>query len=332
MNFLDTVVKINQATKLIYTDLYTKDTDTHNYLHYSSSHPRSNKNGGPFGEFLRIRRNCYFLEDFEKHSKERIKDYTRRGYPMDILLKACDRARQSNRPDLLAEKTTKKQEGHTNRIPLIVTHNPANPNLNKIINKHWHLVEKCNNNQTFLDKPLVAYRRNKSLSDKLVRAKWDPNPTKGTTQTTSPCKTPWKCNFCPKKSNTGKYTSSVTGRTYTGPTNYTCRTQNVVYLITCKQCKEQYVGETYRTFGERMKEHMRYIQKPWVYNTPTGDHFNLPNHSSNDFQCQVIHILNTTPIRNDKRRTNMEESIIDRLKTRKPRGMNDKSVKHTTYN
>ena len=42
VNYLDTTVKIRKdldGKNTIYTDLYTKDTDTHNYLHFTSSHP-----------------------------------------------------------------------------------------------------------------------------------------------------------------------------------------------------------------------------------------------------------------------------------------------------
>ncbi len=39
ITFLDTRVKIDKTFKTLFTGLYTKDTDTHNYLHYTSAHP-----------------------------------------------------------------------------------------------------------------------------------------------------------------------------------------------------------------------------------------------------------------------------------------------------
>ena len=79
VNFLDTTVRVDKESKTVYTELYTKDTDTHNYLQYTSAHPAHCKKGGPYGEFLRIRRNCHKPEDFEKHAKSRCEDYKRRG-------------------------------------------------------------------------------------------------------------------------------------------------------------------------------------------------------------------------------------------------------------
>ena len=48
INFLDTTVKVNSHREL-YTTLYEKPTDTHLYLHYTSSHHAPSKTKGPYG-------------------------------------------------------------------------------------------------------------------------------------------------------------------------------------------------------------------------------------------------------------------------------------------
>ena len=40
-----------------------------------------------------------------------------------------------------------------------------------------------------------------------------------------------------------------------------CSSSNIIYLITCKLCSVQYVGETARTFGVRMREHWDKIRR-----------------------------------------------------------------------
>merc|ERR1711893_129990 len=57
LSFLDTNVKIDEDGS-IYTDLYSKPTDTHNYFRYESCHPKQTKTGLPFSELLRVRRIC----------------------------------------------------------------------------------------------------------------------------------------------------------------------------------------------------------------------------------------------------------------------------------
>ncbi len=88
------------------------------------------------GEFLRIRRNCHNIEEFEKHSKNRISDYTRRGYPMGQFLAAQDKARILDRGSLISGDNSQKRRNsnmNKDRISLFLTYNPANPDLKNII-------------------------------------------------------------------------------------------------------------------------------------------------------------------------------------------------------
>ena len=56
---------------------------------------------------------------------------------------------------------------------------------------------------------------------------------------------------------------------------FNCKTRNVVYCITCEQCKLQYIGQTTRSLNERMRKHISYIINLHT-NQSTGEHFNLP--------------------------------------------------------
>ncbi len=181
-----------------------------------------------------------------------------------------------------------------------------------------------------LKKPLLTYRRNTNLSDKLVRARCGhfDRTEQSTRKTDKKCNKPWMCQFCLKPSYSHVYKSTVTRREYRGPATYTCKTENVIYLITCKKCKKQYVGETYREFHIRMKQHLRYISYPHQYDDPTGIHYNLPGHNINVFQCRIIHKIGNTPKRYDHKRTQKEEFYIDQLKPRQPQGLNDNNARH----
>ena len=321
--FLDTLVKVDPRTNEIYTDLYTKDTDTQNYLSYTSCHPIHCKKGGPYGEFLRIRRNCHKIEDYDRHSLLRVQDYERRGYPTDLLTEARLKARDQDRNALLTPKG--KRDKNPGRVPLIVTYNPGNPNFQKIIDKHWHLLELCSNSAAFKEKAMVTYKRPKNLSDHLVRAKCSskPVPPRPTTNPNlRPCSTPWNCRFCPKSNKPKYFKSTKTGRTYTSPP-YTCNTRNVVYLITCNLCKIQYVGETYRSFKDRMIEHERYVRKK-TYSQATGLHYNTRGHSLGHMNYETIYCLWKKPERDDPVRKAKEIKWMNQLRTFKPDGLNVK--------
>ena len=323
ISFLDVTVKVDRHTNRLYTELFTKETDTQNYLHYSSAHPKHCKRGVPKGEFLRIRRNCTKLEDFDIHSEKRVKDYQERGYPLDALREAQREAREIDRNTLLQPK--KRDQTPKNQVPLVLTFNPANPNLKHILEKHWHLLRLCRNPENLPEKPLIAYRRNKNLADKLVRAKCN-RPTNENNHRRNyhehPCLRPWRCNLCQKPNTENKIKSSVTGREYRGP-KYTCNTRNVVYLITCKKCGIQYVGESHRTFKDRMKEHYGYARRKEM-DKATGLHYNLPGHNMDDMHMQVIYVVTRKPIKNDPFRVKKEIEWMERLRTLKPLGLNER--------
>ncbi len=137
-----------------------------------------------------------------------------------------------------------------------------------------------------------------------------------------PCKTPWNCRFCPKKDKPSKFRSSVTGRLYKNPP-YTCNTRNVIYLITCNLCKKQYVGESYRTFKERMMEHEGYVKRK-LYSEATGLHYNTCGHRLGHMNYEVIYCLWKKPIRNDPVRIKSEIRWMEQLKTFKPNGLNER--------
>jgi len=61
-HFLDIQIKIKN-NKLL-TTVYTKPTDSKNYLLYNSEHPKTTLNSIPYSQFLRVRRICILEQDF----------------------------------------------------------------------------------------------------------------------------------------------------------------------------------------------------------------------------------------------------------------------------
>ena len=79
-----------------------------------------------------------------------------------------DKVRQIPRSRAL--KTSTKKE--SNRIPFVVTLNPALPNLRQVISSNLNILRSSQRCQTaFPSPPLISYRRCNNLRDILVRAK-----------------------------------------------------------------------------------------------------------------------------------------------------------------
>ena len=128
--FLDVQV-INDNGK-ISTDLYTKPTDTHQYLNWTSCHPRHTKTSIPYSLALRLRRICSSNHFFEKRARELQNVFLDCGYKNKLIKECIMKARRATREEVLKTKPTSS----TDRVPLVVTYNPALPNLHSILNDH----------------------------------------------------------------------------------------------------------------------------------------------------------------------------------------------------
>ena len=69
------------------------------------------------------------------------------------------------------------------------------------------------------------------------------------------------CKTCPDFVYKNTFKSTVTGREYSIINNtnerVNCKFQNIIYLLTCKGCSAQYVGETAQKCHKRMNVHRK---------------------------------------------------------------------------
>ena len=57
-----------------------------------------------------------------------------------------------------------------------------------------------------------------------------------------------------------EFTCPATGKTYKGRSDLTCKSDNVVHLISCEKCKQQYVGSAFESkLKLRFRVHKRDI-------------------------------------------------------------------------
>ena len=129
VNFLDITTRKN-ADGTVSTDLYCKPTDSHNYLLYSSEHPRHLLKGIPYSQFLRVKRICSDQGDFIKNAYMLAGHFVHRGYPTTLVIKALEKAEKLERSNLLDEQllSSNKQMALTPKVnktySRITTHNP----------------------------------------------------------------------------------------------------------------------------------------------------------------------------------------------------------------
>ena len=279
VNYLD--INISKNTNgCITTKLYCKPTDSHNYLLFSSEHPRHILNGIPYSQFVRVKRLCSKQEDFLSNCYMLSAHFARRGYQRNLIRSALMRADLLERADLLNKQHLLKSNPiiHPTNTDLerstfycITTHNPLNPPIQEVVLKNWEILGKTKTTRTILDAKIIfGRRRNKNLLDQLVHASTSSKPIED--RNVSSCNRPSTCRYCCRINTSGKIRSTTTGRLYRSMIKVTCQTQNIIYLITCETCKTQYVGQTKNRLLTRFQGHYHDIQND--NDTTVGRHFN----------------------------------------------------------
>ena len=326
VHFLDVTIQLNH-NGVITTTLYTKPTDSHNYVNYQSCHPKSCKNGIPYGQFLRLRRICSSEKDFVNKSKMLAYYFHLANYPSKLIQESFERALLQDRQVLLQPKPISDSDPNNN-LYLITTYHPTFHEVNLIVNRNMDLLDRSSSTRPIVHAPLIrGHRRCRNLRDLLVRARLP--PTINTPDVPNPDPNGRTCNraryiYCKKLDRSGHITSLATNRRYRTRTNISCVRNNLIYGLKCLICDKIYVGQTKRRIMDRLMEHFRNIRQ----NCPThivGRHYNLQGH--NGLQDVRVLILDFIPVHPESTaaaqiRDSAERKWIFCLRSQVPIGLN----------
>ena len=311
--FLD--INISLKDGFLHTDLYSKPTDAHAYLHFFSCHPRHTLQNMPYSQFLRLRRLCSDDDTFNRRCDEMTTWFLRRGHNKLNISQARQKATNTPRTQAL----TYKPKASSNRTPVIITHHPSNPPLRAWISElHKHVLHSSERMQQAVpDLPIVGERNTRNIKSLLMPS------ILPTAKANAPgC---FKCNkTCAICTNhliqTTTFKSMQTLETFHIRHTLTCETENIIYMLYCDKCNNsQYVGETKNKLKTRFYLHRSNINK----NTGTlvTKHFNQRDHSLANMKCIAIEKVHTNNLQKRLQRENFWKT---KLKTDTPLGLNTK--------
>ena len=151
-------------------------------------------------------------------------------------------------------------------FPLVMDYNPILPDIQKIIQKHAHLLSSLPELLEIFPSKLMfpAYRRTKNLKDILAPSKFcgDRGVDQAESETRGCFKCSFRCDLCKNfLIQDSKFKSFSTGRTYRINQSLSCSSKNVVYLASCNKCNLQYVGSTSTEFKVRFPITSRHAHK-----------------------------------------------------------------------
>ncbi len=150
-----------------------KPTNKFQYIHRDSCHPPGVFNGLIKGELLRYARNTNNTEMYNTQADNFKTRLINRGYSSHEINAQSDMVAHENRQEFLKNK---KKKGSGTPLTFVTGYSPYyRGDLNAVLKKHWHYVSSVPKLANLFHRPpVLAYKRNKNISDSLVRAKLRP--------------------------------------------------------------------------------------------------------------------------------------------------------------
>lgn len=257
------MIKLNKKSQLI----YIPNPLTHLL---STSLPQKSTKNIPRGIALRLRRICDSDDNFSKRSKEYQNYLIAREYNPELVKKQFDEISKLSRVEA---RRSKLQHPLNISNSFITTYSPSLPDIDKIIKKHLPILHSNSDMKDLFPEGSfkTTYRRAKNLKEKIspslfptVKENFDSKVTK--------CN---KCVICKYYlSSDTTFSCYVTGKKYKIKGSFTCKSKNVIYLISCLKClSEQYVGSTEKIY-DRTILHISDIHTGKIERCGVAKHYN----------------------------------------------------------
>jgi len=192
VNFLDCSIYKNTDTGKFDIDIYSKPTDTHQYLNFKSCHPKHIKYNLPYSLALRIQTIVTNSDTKELRFYELKQNLIARGYPINIIEKGIKKAQTQHREVQLNKLKSKPPTNTGESIFFVQTYNPNNPVLTT---KVHNLIDNLQNQKpvsSFKNKKVIkCFKQAPNLKKTLCKAAFNKNKKVGIFK----CKKP-RCTLC----------------------------------------------------------------------------------------------------------------------------------------
>ena len=230
--FLDNLIKRDKSG--IRMNLNHKPTDTKRCLSYSKIHPKHCLKNVSFvmtRHICTIAKNNFLKNKYLRELKENFRIY---GYPEKVVEIGIQKALKISQTELRQPKTTE----NNNNLTFRSTFHPNNSKIFDLIKSGVNtLVE--NNVNGFKNIGLVHAKRQPPNLKKVLTNFLFTNKTADVFKCSES-----RCLCCQQLLLEISKIFRNVGKQFLLKTKMTCGSRNVIYVVICPTCKEQYIGET----------------------------------------------------------------------------------------
>lgn len=263
--FLDVMIRIKQGK--LETDIYYKETDSKQYLLFSSCHPRHTKLNIPYNLARRLRTIVSEEHILTKRMQELKAFLLKQKYPEKIIDNGINKAMRLDRNTLrvVLEKTEESV------LTYVSTHNPKNPELFNIIKFNLPILEEDPTMKNILSKfqMIKSKRQPNNLKRFLTKAKFNSDYHHEVKRCNRP-----NCGLCIHLLEGNSITFNC-GRKFDVHESMNCEVKNVIYVMKCRGCNEEYIGETGNYLRRRVTVHNQQIRDPKTRMLYVSEHISI---------------------------------------------------------
>ena len=239
INFLDICVILHESHK-IETDIFYKETNTHEYLQYSSQHPKHTKDNIPYGLAKRIIVFCSNPTTEQKRLLELRQWLLNCGYPKKVIDKGFHNAR------LQGPAPAPRNKADT--LPMVTTFysNYFCNNISKLSNTLLTSSSNDRIKEVFgSTKTVLALRQPPNILTQLSSAKFTSKITVPRPPGFFKCNDK-KCILCRDYFEEGNSFITSNGTVWNIRCHVTCHSLYVIYYLKCIHCNfnTSYTGKT----------------------------------------------------------------------------------------
>ena len=224
INFLNVCITLNQQT--LSTTVFSKPTGAHIYLNPKSCHPEHMIRNIPKSQFLRFRKICSDISDYIKKSNEYLNFFIKQGYDGSKLKMLTKEMLTKTRDEFLPQN----EKIIIIIIIMVTTWHPALKHLSKILQEkcHQHIEKDIYLKKVFPEKPIIAFRKMKSIRNYIVRTDINQANDQKKPNITTPC---YSCRkTCHLISSDETLKNIHNGKEIKKLDGGNCRTANNVYV------------------------------------------------------------------------------------------------------
>ena len=239
ISFLDILIQRDNSG--IWMDLYHKPTHTQQCLPYSTSHPKH------------CLKNVSFV--IAKHLRELNEIFRTCDYPKKIVEIGIQKVLKIPQMEL---RQPKPIENNSN-LTFISTFNPNNPKIFDLVKSGVNtLVE--NNVNGFKNIRLIHAKRQPPNLKRILTNSLFTNKTAGVFKCSGS-----RCLSCQQLLLGILYTFKNVGKQFFLKMKMTCDSRNLIYVVICPTCREEYIGETGTgdsKLRDRVRIYRQHIRQP----------------------------------------------------------------------